>query len=290
MRKGSDAATNKQSDRHAIESNLLAHAGCGSTSAADASVYVGGGDFARIVGNDCRNPGMPGALGYGIYLQGLGGATTAGAVVVGNTIHDDRTATHPHGAAGMLNGIRINLVAGGTAPSDATLGPNAVTGSTGAAISDTGGTNTHQYSETTHNHSGTGAGALTLPLPRWIPGRYYGTRAQVATGTNAGQALTANQAIATPFYAPDAYAVVEIACSITTVVAGSKVRMAIYLANETDGRPASLVVQTGDLSGATLGKLAATIATTLQAQSGIGRRCCPTRRSRSRASPAASRT
>jgi parallel beta-helix repeat protein len=179
-----------------------------------------------VTGNVCRNDGLSGALTRGIYNQNDCNENVIAANVVSN-----------HAAA------EIEV---GTTGTDTVLVANNLTGA-GPVVPPV-------------------PGALVLPFPRWIPGRYYGTRSQFAFGTLSGQALIANQAIATPFYAPDAYALVEIAASVTTPVAGAKLRLAVYAANATDGRPGTLLVQTGDLSGAATGKVFGAIAATLLPQ------------------------
>ncbi|HSE60885.1 MAG TPA: hypothetical protein VLA88_01165, partial [Candidatus Saccharimonadales bacterium] len=259
VRKGSDASTNVNSDGHRVIGNTVRSAGVGASVSAVAGIYVGGGSFNDINNNNISNCGTVANQGYGIYVQGLVGATTEYNLVGPNTIYDDQTANTPAGGASTKYGIQINTVASGTNPDNTVISPSTIKGMVTVAINDSTGTNTRQYSETTHTHSGPGFAAQVTPL--WKTGLYYGARSSMAHGSLAGQALTANQAYAAPVYVPADKTVTTIACDVATLAASSNIRMGIYAASTSDGRPTTLVSgsETGNLSAATTGVKSATI-------------------------------
>lgn len=263
VRKGSDASTNVNSDGHRVIANTVRFAGVGASVSAIAGIYVGGGSFNDINNNNVSDVGSVANQGYGMYVQGLVGGTTEYNLVGPNTIYDDQSANTPSGGASTKYGIQINTVASGTHPDNTVISPSSIKGMVTVSINDATGTNTRQYSETTHTHSGPGFAAQVSPL--WKTGLYYGARSSMAHGSLAGQALTANQAYAAPVYVPADKTVTTIACDVATALAGSVIRMGIYDASTSDGRPTTLVSgsETGNISAATTGVKSATISAAL---------------------------
>lgn len=263
VRKGSDATSNVNSDGHRVIGNTIRMSGAGTTTSALAGIYIGGGSFANIHGNNISNVGTVANQGYGIYVQGLIGAGTEYNSLGPNIIYDDQTANTPTGGITTRYGINLNTVGGGTQPDNTFIVPSAIKGMATAAINDASSTNTRQYSETTHTHTGAGFAAQVVPL--WKTGLYYGARSSMAHGTIAGQALTANQIFAAPMYVPADKTVTTIACDVATLAAGTNIRMGIYTSTATDGRPGTLVAgsETATISAATAGLKTATISAAL---------------------------
>jgi hypothetical protein len=244
VRKGSDATTNKQTKGHRIEANIR-YPGLGALSSGIAGIYLNGEDHI-VSGCHIENPGIPGSLGYGVYLQNLVGSTTAGNIINSNTIIDTRDANHPQGAAAMLHAIRLLAVGGASAPIDNKIGVNVMTGMTGVDVND-GGSNTVEYSEVGHTHSG--LGALTLARPRFIAGQFYGPRSVLDYSSLTTFALAANTIYGSPFYATEDVTLTTISFEVTGTGTATKGRLGIYEVDETDGLPAgSLWVGTTDVS------------------------------------------
>lgn len=263
VRKGSDATTNVNSNGHRIIGNTVRHSGVGAAVGAVTGIYVGGGSLNEVNNNNISNSGTVADQGYGVYVQGLVGATTEYNTIGPNTIYDDQSANTPAGGASTKYGIQINTVATGTNPDNTIIVPNSIKGMITTAVNDATGTNTRQYSETTHSHSGPGFAAQVSQL--WKTGLYYGARSSMAHGSIAGQALTANQLYAAPVYVPADKTVTTIACDVATLAASTVIRMGIYTSNTTDGRPSTLVSgsESGNISSATTGVKSATISAAL---------------------------
>lgn len=145
VRKGSTSADNKNSDDHRIIGNVVRHAGAGTSTASMAGIYVGGGSNNVVQGNIIENPGVPAALGNGIAVQGLVGATTAYNLIGPNIIVDDQTTSSPSGGPSMRYGVQINIAGAGTAPDNTVLSLGGVRGFVTGVLNDVGGTNTKQY-------------------------------------------------------------------------------------------------------------------------------------------------
>jgi hypothetical protein len=239
VRKGSDALTNVNSDGHRVIGNTVRFAGTGAIVSSIAGIYVGGGSFNDINNNNITNSGVVANQGYGIYVQGLVGGITEYNLLGPNTINDDQTADTPAGGTSTKYGIFINTVALGTNPDNTVISPSSIKGMITSSINDATGTNTRQYSETTHSHAGVGFAAQVSQL--WKTGLYYGARSSMAHGSLAGQALAANQVYAAPVYVPADKTVTTIACDVAVGAVGSNIRMGIYTSNTTDGRPETLV-------------------------------------------------
>jgi hypothetical protein len=260
VRKGTTTETNVNSNGHRIRGNTVRGAGAGVTTSGIAGIYVGGGSHNAISDNNVSNIGTLAGLGLGIYVQGLSGAETAYNRIGPNDIYDDQDVGSPAGAPTTRYGIQINTVGGGTNPDNTYLLPSPIRGMTTAQINDLTGTNTRQYSETTHTHSIPGFAAQVSMY--WKAGRYYGARSCMAHAAPTAQALTINQAIASPVYVPADKTVTTIACNVGVAGgAGTSIRMGIYTTNTTDGRPGDLVAgsDSGAISAATAGIKSATI-------------------------------
>lgn len=258
VRKGSDASTNMNSNGHRIVGNTVRYAGAGTSVSAVAGIYVGGASYNDVNNNNVSNVGTVANPGYGIYVQGLSGAPTEYNLLGPNTLYDDQTTGSPSGGATTKYGIQINTAASGTNPDNTIISPSAIRGMITTSINDATGTNTRQYSETTHTHTGPGFAAQVSPL--WKAGLYYGARSSMAHGSLAAQALTANQIFAAPVYVPADKTVTTIACDVATL-ASAVIRMGIYTSNTSDGRPSTLVPgsETGNISTSVTGIKSATI-------------------------------
>lgn len=261
VRKGSDAASNANANGHRIIGNTVRRAGAGTGTAGVAGVFIGGGSYCVVQGNNISNVGTVAAQGHGVVVQGLLGASTEYNAVGPNVVYDDQDANTPAGGATTKHGVLISIAGGGAAPDNTVLVPGAIRGMVTSAVNDLSGTNTRQFSETTHTHPGASGAPVTIG---WKAGNYYGARSSMAHGTIAGQALTLNQLFASPMFVPDTVTVTTIACNVTAAVAGAKLRMGIYTV-KSDGRPNTLVVgsETGDISAATTGDKTGTISAAL---------------------------
>lgn len=141
VRKGTDAATNQNSNGHRIIGNTVRRAGAGTTQAARVGVYLGGASFNVVQGNSISDCGAVAAMGYAVQVQGLTGAVTEYNTIGPNTLFDDQDAGSPSGGATTKYGVSIS---GSATPDNNVLVPSAIRGMVTAAVSNAG-TNTRQY-------------------------------------------------------------------------------------------------------------------------------------------------
>lgn len=245
VRKGSDATTNKQSNAHDIGENFLGYPGLGSSTASASGVFVGGGDRVKVHDNDIRNPGNNSARGYGIYIQNQDGGTTDGTQLDGNTIIDDRDANHPHGASGMLHGIRQFVAGAAAQPINTAWGFNRITGTISTGIND-GGTQSHTPSEVGHTHAGVDA---NLAWPRTVAGQYYSPANFVSWTTAADFTLVANHVYGGSLFFTDATLIDDMQLEFRTALSsGSKFRFLIFAADDTDGFWSTNLYESADIT------------------------------------------
>lgn len=107
--------------------------------------------------------------------------------------------------------------------------------------------------------------ALSPALPRPRSGRYYGPYNQRTTASTTANALSANKLYAVWFDWGRVFAFDRIAAEITTGSAGKNFRLGVYLPDGANGDPGSLLVDSGDMSAASIAVVVATVSGTYPA-------------------------
>lgn len=247
VRKGSDAASNKQANGNIVTDNFLRYGGLGTSIASVAGVFAGGGDRTKIVSNDIANPGMVGNLGYGIYIQNQDGGTAIGTMIDDNTIIDDRQSIHPHGGAGMLHGVRQFIAGAAVPPNQTSYGFNYISGQTSPTDFNDGGLNTHRPSELGHTHVGIDA---NVAIPRNVAGQYYAQANQVAWTTAADFVMVPNHIYGGSIFFTDPTLIDDMQLEFRTAptVGGTKMRFVIFDAEDTNGLWSTLLYESADIS------------------------------------------
>ena len=233
VRKG----THQQPDRNRIN-------GCIAIGCAKAGFRIFGGSENIVSNCTTYNSGLPSVYAQFFRVEGTPDTPTRNNIFSNIVGIDDRDATSPDGGVGVNNAFSI--VTGTIVPNGTVINSEIFRGNL-AGITDAG-TNTRQYSRSDHVH--TALGALVVAEPLFIPGRYYGPKSDLPFTSNAGVAILADVMYGSPFYCTKDITISDFAIQITAGV-GTKCRIGVYAANETDGLWDVRMAQSGDLSSAT---------------------------------------
>jgi hypothetical protein len=245
VRKGSDAATNKQASGNIVQGNVIRYPGCGTSIASASGVFAGGGDRNKIIDNEIANPGNSANKGYGVYIQNQDGGSAVGTMIDNNTILDDRNANHPHLLPGMLHGWRLFVAGAASSPDNTYVGFNYISGATSTPTNN-GGTNTHQPSEVGHTHAGVDA---NIVFPRNIAGQYYSQASQVAWTTAADFTMVPNHVYGGSVFFTDVTTIDDMQIEIrTALTTGTKMRFLIFDVDDTNGFWSTLLYESADIT------------------------------------------